>query len=678
MSYSKQSKRDKQKAKNNNSLVSLSFDLLRVVPDPTKPTKNPNSDRLSDLLIVLLIFGIAVWIRFWVKAIVDGGYGNSFNIVINNEDTFGIGGYLGVESGQQIQSEGYNDYQHYYIDYVNAFVDQGWNPYSGNLEDGDVLNGYVYGPIYIYSIAIGKAWFGLSAEDSIIWSNILFDSASYCMVYILARRVTGNLIAMIVAILGSLSPIAIFYANIRVLNAPQMNFFVLVFIYFFMEHRDGFALFFLAVATLTKQFPLFLLMPVGFFMVRRYGFLKGVAIYLLYFVFILLLSVPWLLLTPSAYITKLFLPGGGKDEINCPEGGEATNLVNAELVPASCENYATTKNLNDVEISEFGEFLFPLVNGHIIFGLSLFLISLLALSGYDYMEKNPKLYYRFFAAYIGISHATIARGIYKYYLTFLIPLFILAFIPGDVKHSLNLRLGTKLNRAWNTWTNPKYRIGQVTKEYWIFFLILSVCTLGIFWFIDLTVSLFTTTQGYHNVWVVVLSALAFLFILKPGNVPLDEFQDREHIVSYKRKESVVIIIIFSIAYGLKLMASEYFASDQNALRKHALIGLVLLVVFLYLPYIQNSVTKTDMIYPYVNFSYTQIILDILSISLIFLVINMFHIELFLIDRYFTTTLVLAFSIFILGLMGSEVWGSYFKIYYNAIVKFRRVYHQSQL
>ena len=293
------------------------------------------------------------------------------------------------------------------------------------------------------------------------------------------------------------------------------------------------------------------------------------------------------------------------------------------------------------------------------------------------MEKNPKLYYRFFAAFFGIAHATIARGIYKYYLTFLIPLFILALIPGDVNHSLNLRLGAKLNRAWNTWISPKYRIGTVTKEYWIYFLILSLCTLGVIWFIDLTVSLFTTTQGYHNVWVLILSSLAILFIMKPGTIPKDEFQDKENIINYKRKESIALIVIFTMVYGMKLIAEQYFADNDAALTKHMLIGLTLLILFMYLPSIQNSVTKTNLIYPYINFSYSQIILDLISIGLIFFVVNLFHVELILINRFFTTTIVLAFSIFILGLMGSEVWGSYFKIYINAYNKFRRLYQLSQ-
>ena len=51
------------------SLPTLAFDALRVVPEPTQPTKNRRNDRLTDLIIIFLVFGIALWIRFWVKAV---------------------------------------------------------------------------------------------------------------------------------------------------------------------------------------------------------------------------------------------------------------------------------------------------------------------------------------------------------------------------------------------------------------------------------------------------------------------------------------------------------------------------------------------------------------------------------------------------------------------------------
>ena len=62
-----------------NSLPSLAIDVLRVVPDSTRPTNNPRNDRLTDLIIVFAVFGIALWIRVWVSALIglEGVYGTN-------------------------------------------------------------------------------------------------------------------------------------------------------------------------------------------------------------------------------------------------------------------------------------------------------------------------------------------------------------------------------------------------------------------------------------------------------------------------------------------------------------------------------------------------------------------------------------------------------------------------
>ena len=99
------------------------IDSLRVVPEPTPSRKNLRTDRLTDLLAVLFIFGIALWIRIWVRTIFLGTYGaNVFSITIRDDDPLSIGKYLGLNPGETVNSEGYNDYGFYYIDYVNALL----------------------------------------------------------------------------------------------------------------------------------------------------------------------------------------------------------------------------------------------------------------------------------------------------------------------------------------------------------------------------------------------------------------------------------------------------------------------------------------------------------------------------------------------------------------------------
>ncbi|MHA2253150.1 MAG: hypothetical protein ACXAD7_22500 [Candidatus Kariarchaeaceae archaeon] len=656
--------------------VPLAYDVLRVTPTHNTPSKNPRTDRLTDLLVVLFIFGIAMWFRFYSRAEFLDKYpwGSFFHITIAESDPLDFGQFLGLEPGDHVESEGYVDYSYYYIDYVNAFVDKDWNPYSGNLEEGDVLNGYVYGPLYIYLIAIGKAWFDLSAENSIIYSNLVFDSLSYVMVYLLAKRVTGNVIAMMIAVIGSFSPIALFYASVRVLNAPQMNFFTLLFVYLFLKHRDTLSMATLAVATLTKQFPLFLAMPVGFFMVRRYGLLKGTTFILLYFLFLFLFSLPWIILTPVAYYTKLFLPGGGKDAITCPHGGEATNLVAGTL---TCD--FSTKEPTLLGLTDFwSDFLFIFVNNHTIFLGSLFLLAWVGFTGYDYMEKNPKLYLRFFAAYLTLSHATIARGIYKYYLSFLMPFILLSFIPGCLNRSPHLRLGALINRGWSKWLQPKYRTKPFSWNYWLYFLLLLGSVFSIFWVIDMGISLFATTRKYHVIWLFLLIPLSIYFMLKPSPVNIKESDDTITISEYRRSDTVMVGFVVVLAFLANYAAEIYFGNNHDDLKKYRFIAFSILLLFLALPYVINTVTKTDKVFNSFNVEYSQLFMDIIGLGLAFYIYYFINREIFLINRYFTTSVVLAFSIFLMGCLGGEIWTSFFLVPYNA---FRRFYflvfvHQS--
>ena len=293
------------------------LEILRVTPKKIEIEKNHKSDRLTDLLAILFIFGIAMFVRFYVRAVFIGEYGDRvFDITIHDGDPLGIGAYLGALPGEKVNSEGYNDFYAYYIPYVEAFVD-GWNPYTGHVTPDDNIAGYVYGPFYILFISLGTMWFDLAPYDSIVYSNLIFDALCYVAVYMVAKKVTGNGIALVIATLGSLSPIALYYANIRLLNAPAMTFFALVSVYFFLERRDTTAMFFLAMATLIKQFPLFLALPMGLWMWRRYGFAKGTSIIVTFILFVIVLSLPYIVTTPELYIARFFLPGSGKSVISC-------------------------------------------------------------------------------------------------------------------------------------------------------------------------------------------------------------------------------------------------------------------------------------------------------------------------------------------------------------------------
>ncbi len=665
------------------SKLALTFDVLRVTPTHVKPAKNQRTDRLSDLLIILFIFGIAMWIRFYVRLVFIGEYTEGFfHVTVKEGDPLGFGNFLGIKTGETAQTEGYVDFSHYYVPYVDAFVDKDWNPYSGNLEEGDALNGYVYGPIYIYLIAIGKAWFDLSAYDSVVYSNLIFDSLTYVMVYVLAKRVTGNVIAMLIAAIGSFSPVALFYANIRVLNAPQMNFFVLLFIYLFLEHRDTIGMFILAVATLTKQVPLFLVMPVGFFMVRRYGFFKGTTFIILYFIFILMLSIPWIILTPVSYYTRLFLPGGGKDQINCPGDGEATNLVAATIDIDTCENgpivYSDPVIFEWIE-SLFGLSLFNLVNSHYLFFGSLFILAWVGFTGYDYMEKNPQMYFRFYGAYFALAHATIARGIYKYYLTFLMPFFLLAIVPGNTVKSAHIRIGALMNRGWSTWIDPRYRMKKPSLSYWALFFILICSIIGIFMLIDASISLFTTTAKYHNLWLVILIPLSVFFMLRPSPVDIKESNETISQKEYEHRYYEKLVLAFGFVllflFVITFFGGIFFLGLFYYFYYFLFIIILIFLIFtilLSISYVIHSVTKSDRVFNSFILDYSQLLIDLIWLAINFYLFYFINQEIFLIHRYFTSVLVLASSIFLMGTLGGEIWGSFIRVPVNALVRFQKI------
>ena len=630
----------------------LLSDTIRVVPADSKPINNLNNDRLTDLLAILFIFGIAMFIRLYVRFVFDEFYTSrsTFNITIPETDPLGVGPYTGTDTGQAVNSEGYGDFYAYYIDYVNAFVN-GWNPYSGHQNPEDRLNGYVYGPFYIYFIALGSILFDLNAFDSIVYSNIIFDSLSYVMVYILLKRVTGNVISFIAALIGSFSPVSLFYMAIKGLNAPMMNFFFLLFLYYYLEKKDTRSMMILAIATLTKQFPLFFALPAGFWMMRRYGILKGISFILLFIFFVLLFSLPWIIYSPVLYFLRLFAPGDGKTRYICPKNSEATNLVHGALAEA-CSGQNPGAEIPASELSMSVKMLFFLVNGHFIFFAYVILLGLLAFTSYDYMEKNPHLYFRFVAGYFFMLHATIARGIYKYYLAFLIPLMILALVPGVSDKSLNIKIGKAIHHGFSQWINPKNRSKPASFRYWFGFSVLISSIISVFYLIDISISLFATTLQYRILWRVILFPIVILTIIYPSNIKSSVLENDKLKIIVKNSILFLILIIPS-SYFLHKLAKIYFEDNIDALSNHLIIAGIVTIIFSLVIFIGIIIFDEHNNHKLINGDIEQFIIDIIILAIAFIVINYFNIQVLTVFRYYTSSLVFAFGILFFRIIGNR-------------------------
>ncbi len=490
-------------------------EFVRATPEKSVPPKQARQDRLTDLLFVLLIFSVSYWLKFFVVEYYLGIFGdnNAFRYVNGKDELYWLTNLFGWEQGGIYEVEGYADFDFYYIPYVDNFS-VGWNPYEGSSTatfNPERMDGYVYGPLYIFFISIGKMYFGLTAEQSVWVSNIVFDSLCSVMVYVLGKRYTGNVIAFIAAMFNSVVPISLFYANIYGLNTPQMTFFALLYLWFFLEHHDtlGFAV--LAMGFMTKQFPLLFAMPALMFMVRRYGWLRGISFLIVFIMWSLLFSLPYIVVTPTLFIIKLFLAGRAPEGVPTYEYLEQNQGIAPNLVSSAVGN----------QNYDFALFLDPLVNSQLLFVGSLFVFSYFGFSAYRIMEERPYLYLRFAAAFYFLAHGTIARGIYKYYTPFLIPFLILALIPYTPNGSPHIRLGHFVKLGFNTWLDPKYRLQKPSLTYWGLFLVLIGSLTGIILSIDWMVSLFVDDLIMRNVWkfFIYLGIIVSIAFPSPSKTP---------------------------------------------------------------------------------------------------------------------------------------------------------------
>ncbi|RMG36095.1 MAG: hypothetical protein D6732_08500 [Methanobacteriota archaeon] len=486
------------------SAINAIVEFVRETPEQSVPEKQEHQDRLTDLIFCLLIFSISYWLKFFIIGYYLDVVGNntSFSFINTHEELYWLTSLFGWKPGESIVVEGYVDFSWYYLPYVDNFS-QGWNPYEGEqtaIFHPERMGGYVYGPLYIVWISLGKIFFGLDARQSVLVSNVIFDSLTSVLVYVLAKRVTGNGIALILGFLHTITPISLFYANIYGLNTPQMTFFAVLYLWFYLEHHDSWGFVILSLGFLTKQFPLLFAMPALMLMVRRYGWLRGFAFLVEFIIWSLIFSMPYIVLTPYLYIVKLFLASRAPSSVPTLEflqenGGVAPNLVSSAVAQ---EDYG------------LANFLHILVDTQILFVGGLFLISYFAFSAYRILEERPYLFFRFAALYYFFAHGTIGRGIYKYYTPFLMPFLILALAPYR-KKTFHIRLGKLLHEAWKKIFDPRFKMDAPAVNYWgLKILLLSVFPMS--WiFVDWIVSLFVPLE--NRLWFQIIFFLAFVIAI---------------------------------------------------------------------------------------------------------------------------------------------------------------------
>ncbi len=322
--------------------------------------------------------------------------------------------YIGDERGHWFWG-GFIDAEHYYVPYVHSFAFENWNPYSGswNVDSG---NPYVYGPLYIFLISVGALFF--SVYNSFFYSNLLFEGLSGAFIYLILKEYTSEKRAILGVLLFTFAPMNIYYAGFQVLNTPQQSFFALSGIYAFIKKKDTTSNVLLAMGFLTKQFPLLLLGPIWILLFWRYQ-LKAIKYPFISIITTLFFSWPWMLINGMTYWKRLFLAGRGQTYYGLPKQNISMNLFHSSYFHG---------------FEGLSQELFVAVNNQDLFLLALGVSALICVVAGNRLIDNPRLLMNYFLWYNLITHATIARGVYKYYDAYLTPFFLLWLVAIKIDY----------------------------------------------------------------------------------------------------------------------------------------------------------------------------------------------------------------------------------------------------
>ena len=274
-----------------------------------KVKENPEK-KLRILLMVLVSISLLT-VSLIIKNMVSNWYWEtrvpSWGFYWTDPELFGT-----VYEGKIWYLETYIDSSYYYEPYLQAFRFENWNPYAGGPGP---LNGYAYGPMFIFGIYFISLLISLFCPQmpiselvplSVKWTHIAFDSLSVVMVYIIIvllksfkkKELKRQIYGVLGAVIFMFMPINLLYVDCVYLNTPQMTFFTLLSLLLFMKERYRVGAFILSIAWLTKQMPLFLLIP-WFFIVWKKKDLKSAFVdYLFPFLLTtIIISLPWLIMT---------------------------------------------------------------------------------------------------------------------------------------------------------------------------------------------------------------------------------------------------------------------------------------------------------------------------------------------------------------------------------------------
>jgi len=389
-----------------------------------KYTTALDKQRLLEIAVISIIMLVLFVFSLYIK--------NAFHSWFYDQEGISFYWYYDPSNPEAVwYIEGYVDASYYYQPYLYAFRYQNWNPYLGG--EGP-LNGYAYGPLFIYGLYFISLFVSIINPslsnfqvviESVKWTHIVFDSLSVVMLFVIIinldvlkpKKYSKYFTGVITSIVYIFMPFNLMYIDALNLNIPQMTFFVLLGLFLFKKEKYILSSFVMTLGWLSKQMPLFLVIPWFIILWKKNEDLKRAIIdfFLPFLIFTLMFSIPWLILSPLGYLFRLFGPG------------KPLSLVS---LSSKYNGYTVTLAHSFLKLgSETLANIYLLINKYMIPFFIFYLLTLL-ISYFNALEifNDEKQFYIYNTIVVLVSHIFISRGIYKYYDAFFSPFFIIFLV----------------------------------------------------------------------------------------------------------------------------------------------------------------------------------------------------------------------------------------------------------
>ncbi len=517
--------------------------------------------KLRSLLIIIsisiLLFSLSLYLKnlaslwFWEE---QSNHGPGYFYWTNYNDS---------EVLEVWYLEAYGDASYYYEPYLLAFKYENWNPYAGGNYEDDPLHGYAYGPLFIYGLYFISLFVGLFnpgmgrsavVYQSVKWTHLVFDSLCVVMIYIIIislnsfkeKNVKKHTLGLLGGFIFLFMPINLLYVDSVFLNTPQMCFFTLLSYLLLMKNKYKTSAFFLSVAWLSKQMPLFLLIP-WFLIIWKKDSLKEALLDFVvpFIVTTFILSLAWIFISPVSYAWRVFGPGKPLNFVDLEHPRHTVTLAHSFLFLGS-EGFANF-------YATINSFMVPFL---IFYALAAFI----AYFNGKILGENES-YFTIFTTWIIINtHLFISRGVYKYYNAFITPFIILSIVVflDDSILKLKIRIPrirkkSSDDKEIKNQKNKKTLIIHQNKPIALAFLISSfLITNGLFYYYNWI--LISNSRYLHPLYLLIL--FVFISLLIPP-VAYGSFTKKSN---YKMiKEDVV--------YILKQIKNGYTKLKQKVIKK---------------------------------------------------------------------------------------------------------------